>query len=88
MRNRYTQVLSAFFRHKLFPTRITLLDITQEEMAHHIGMSKRAYVDLENGKTACSAVTPALFFAFVCIDPIAFREELRYAFGSGRAKAH
>lgn len=88
MRNRYKQVLSAFFRHKLFQTRITLLDITQEEMAHRIGISTRAYVNLENGKTTCSAVTLALFFAFVCIDPIAFREELRYAFESVRTKAN
>ena len=66
MRNRYKQVLSAFFHHKLFQTRGTLLDITQEEMAHRIGISTRAYVDLENGKTTCSAVTLALFLVYVC----------------------
>lgn len=87
MRNRYKQVLAAFFRHKIFQTRVHILDISQEEMAHRIGISTRCYVDLENGKTSCSAVTLALFLAFVCIDPIAFREELRYAFESVRAKA-
>ena len=88
MRNRYKLVLAAFFRHKLFQTRVTLLDITQEEMAHRIGISTRAYVDLENGKTTCSAVTLAQFLSFVCVDPIAFQEELRYAFESARTKAH
>ena len=87
MRNRYKQILKAFFHHKLFRTRVDVLDITQEEMAHRIGISTRSYVDLENGKTTCSAVTLALFLAFVCIDPIVFREELRYAFESVRAKA-
>lgn len=88
MRNRYKQVLSTFFRHKLFQTRGILLDITQEEMAHRIGISTRAYVDLENGKTTCSAVTLALFLVYVCNDPIEFQEELRYAFESVRAKAN
>ena len=87
MSNRYKQVLAAFFRHQIFHTRVEILDITQEEMAHRIGISTRSYVDLENGKTTCSAVTLALFLAFVCIDPIVFREELRYAFESVRAKA-
>ena len=87
MRNRYKQVLADFFRHQIFQTRVEILDITQEEMAHRIGLSTRSYVDLENGKTTCSAVTLALFLAFVCIDPIVFREELRYVFESVRAKA-
>lgn len=87
MRKHYKQVLSVFFRHQLFQTRVEILNITQEEMAHRIRMSTRCYVDLENGKTTCSAVTLALFLAFVCKDPIAFLEELRYAFESVSAKA-
>lgn len=87
MRNRYKQALTAFFRHKLFQTRVEALDITQEEMANRLFMSTRCYVDLENGKTTCSAVTLALFFVFLCNDPVAFHEELRYAFESICAKA-
>ena len=87
MRNRYKQILKAFFHHKLFRTRVDVLGITQEEMAHRLVLSSRSYVDLDHGRTSCSAVTLALFLAFVCIDPIAFREELRYAFESVRAKA-
>ena len=45
MRKYYKQALSAFFRHQIFQTRVHLLDITQEEMAHRIGMSTRSYVD-------------------------------------------
>ena len=87
MRNRYKQVLTTFFRHKIFQTRVEILDITQEEMAYRIGLSTRCYIDLENGKSSCSAVTLALFLALVCNDPIEFLEELRYAFESIRAKA-
>ena len=87
MRNRYKQILKAFFHHKLFRTRVDVLGITQEEMAHRLVLSSRSYVDLDHGRTSCSAVTLALFLAFVRIDPIAFREELRYAFESVRAKA-
>ena len=78
MRKHYKQVLAVFFRHQLFQTRVEILNITQEEMAHRIRMSTRCYVDLENGKTTCSAVTLALFLAFVCKDPIAFLEENFY----------
>ena len=44
MRKHYKQVLAAFFRHQIFQTRVEILDITQEEMAHRIGMSTRCYV--------------------------------------------
>lgn len=87
MRKYYKQALSAFFRHQIFQPRVHLLDITQEEMAHRIGMSTRSYVDLEHGRTLCSAVTLALFLVYPCDDPVKFLEELRYAFESVRAKA-
>ena len=87
MRKYYKQILAAFFRHQIFQTRVHLLDITQEEMAHRMGMSTRSYVDLEHRKSACSAVILALFLVFVCDDPVKFLEELRYAFESVGAKA-
>ena len=87
MRNRYEQVLKAFFHHKLFRTRVDVLDITQEEMAHRLAMSSRSYVDLDHGRTSCSAVTLALFLVYVCNDPIVFLEELRYAFETVGTKA-
>jgi len=87
MRERYKQALKAFFRHQIFYTRVEMLEITQEEMAHRMSLSSRSYVDLEHGKTSCSAVTLAMFLVYVCNDPIKFQEELRYAFESVRAKA-
>ena len=87
MRNRYEQVLKAFFHHKLFRTRVDVLDITQEEMAHRLAMSSRSYVDLDHGRTSCSAVTLALFLVYVCNDPTVFLEELRYAFETVGTKA-
>ena len=88
MRNRYKQILKAFFHHKLFRTRVDVLDITQEEMAHLLALSSRSYVDLDHGRRCCSAVTLALFLVYVCNDPAEFLEELRYAFESVRAKAN
>ena len=79
MRNRYVKVLKTFFHNKLFCTRETL-GITQEEMAHRLAMASRTYVDLDHGKTCCSALTLALFLIYVCADPVVFLEELRNAF--------
>ena len=87
MRNRYKQILKAFFHHKLFRTRVDVLDITQKEMAPLLAMSCRSYVDLEHGTTSCSAVTLALFLVYVCSNPTAFLEDLRYAFEAVRTKA-
>lgn len=88
MRNHYKQILKAFFHHKLFRTRVDVLDITQEEMANLLALSSRSYVDLDHGRRCCSAVTLALFLVCVCNDPAEFLEELRYAFESVRTKAN
>ena len=79
MRKHYTKVLKSFFHDKLFYTR-EALGISQEEMAHRLAMAARTYVDLDHGKTSCSALTLALFLIYVCADPVAFLEELRDAF--------
>lgn len=79
MRKHYLRVLKAFFHDKLFYTR-EALGFTQEEMAHRLAMAGRTYVDLDHGKTSCSALTLALFLIYVCADPMSFLEELRNAF--------
>ena len=79
MRKHYINVLKSFFHDKLFYTR-EALGISQEEMAHRLAMAARTYVDLDHGKTSCSALTLALFLIYVCADPIAFLGELRDAF--------
>ena len=86
MRKHYTKVLKSFFHDKLFYTR-EALGITQEEMAHRLSMAARTYVDLDHGKTSCSALTLALFLIYVCTDSAAFLEELRDAFETTDNKA-
>lgn len=86
MRSRYTSVFKAFFHEKLFRRRVEL-DITQEEMADRLVKAYRTYVDLDHGKTGCSALTLALFLIYICADPLAFLEELRNAFENGSNKA-
>ena len=86
MRKQYTQILKAHFYQKLFRCRVEL-DITQEEMACRLSMANRTYVDLEHGKTGCSALTLALFLIYICTDPIEFLEELRDAFENEDKKA-
>ena len=79
MRRHYTKVLKSFFHQKLFHSRVDL-GITREEMAHKLSMANRTYVDLDHGKTGCSALTLALFLIYICADPLGFLEELRDAF--------
>lgn len=86
MRSHYTSIFKAFFHEKLFRRRVEL-DITQEEMADRLVMAGRTYVDLDHGKTGCSALTLALFLIYICADPLAFLEELRNAFENGSDKA-
>ena len=86
MRSHYTSIFKAFFHKKLFRRRMEL-DITQEEMAERLVMAGRTYVDLDHGKTGCSALTLALFLIYICADPLAFLEELRNAFENGSNKA-
>lgn len=86
MRKHYLKILKSFFHNKLFYTR-EALGFTQEEMAHRLVMAARTYVDLDHGKTSCSALTLALFLIYVCADPVAFLEELRDAFEAYDNKA-
>lgn len=67
MRKHYTRILKAFFARKLFQTRMENLKITQEDMASHLSMSCRSYVDLEHGNTSCSAVTLARFPLYLAL---------------------
>ena len=50
-------------------------------------MDDRSYIDLDYGKTCCSAVTLSLFLIYVSEDVNAFLEELRYAFEAALNKA-
>lgn len=80
MRNQYVKILKTFFHEKLFRRREEI-GISQEAMA------SRTYVDLDHGKTGCSALTLALFLMCISVDPLAFLEKLRYAFENSDTKA-
>ena len=86
MRKHYQNVLKIFFHKKLINVRCKC-GITQEEMSERLAMACRTYIELDHGKTGCSAVTLALFLIYVCNDPIAFLEELRNAFEADDNKA-
>ncbi len=78
MRQRYTVILKQQFHTHLLRTRNTL-GITQEEMAFRLAMASRTYIELDHGKSCCSALTFALFLVYICPDPYAFLAELRIA---------
>lgn len=86
MRKHYTRVLKTIFHRELFQRRVEL-DITQEEMAQRLSMASRTYVDLDHGKTCCSALTLALFLIYICTDPLEFLDKLRHAFENETSQA-
>lgn len=86
MRKQYAQVLKTYFHNELFRSRVEL-GITQEEMADRLSMANRTYVDLDHGKTCCSALTLALFLVYISSDPMEFLEGLRNAFENEINKA-
>ena len=81
MRRIYRNVLKHHFHVHLVQIRETR-GLTQAEMAEKLAMDDRSYIDLDHGKTCCSAVTLALFLVYVCEDVQVFLEELRHAFRS------
>lgn len=79
MRKQYTDTLKHFFHMQAKRSRKDL-GITQEEMADRLLMTGRAYIDLEQWKNCCSALTLALYMIYVSSDPVQFLEELREVF--------
>lgn len=86
MRKEYHTILKRYFCNKLVQIRISE-DITQEKMARALLMDERSYIDLEHGKSGCSAVTLVLFLIYVCNDVPAFIEDLHNAFEFAKEQA-
>ena len=86
MRKLYTKVLKTFFYEELVHRR-EALGFTQEEMADRLAMAGRTYVDLDHGKTSCSALTLVLFLIYVCDDPLDFLDRLKYALEANDKRA-
>ncbi len=71
MRNQYQNALTKYFSGQLLRTR-DRLGLSQTEMAGHLAMDRRSYVELEYGRHCCSAVTLVLYLLYCCEDPAAF----------------
>lgn len=82
MRKTYQAILKHHFHSTLVRTR-TNLGLTQSEMAERLAMDDRSYIDLDHGKSCCSAITLVLFLIYVCRDVDGFLEELQHAFEAG-----
>ena len=82
----YRNILKSHFHVHLVQIRTTN-GLTQSEMAEKLSMDDRSYIDLDHGKTGCSALTLALFLIYICTDPLGFLEELRDAFEREDSKA-
>lgn len=76
MRKQYIRILKVFFCRKVRTSRAELA-ISQEEMASRLLMAARTYIDLEQAKNCCSALTLVLYLIYICNDPLAFLNELR-----------
>ena len=85
MRSHHLKIFKAFFHEKLFRRRADM-GISQDEMANRWEMGCRTYVDLDHGKTSCSALTLALFRIYICDDPLVFLNDLRHALENSDAE--
>lgn len=81
IRNHYLCTMKKFFHTKLIVFRLKR-NLTQAKMAQMLIMDNRSYVDLDQGKSGCSALTFALFLIYCCDDPQKFLAELKAAFES------
>ena len=79
MRKQYTQILKDYFHSRLIGSRNDM-GISQEQMAELLVMASRTYIDLDHGKSGCSALTLILYLLYVCDEPQVFLDELREAF--------
>ena len=79
MRKLYFTVLKKHFCSCLLHSRASL-GLTQSKMGERLAMDERSYIDLEHGKSCCSAVTLAMYLVYLCSDVERFLEELRHAF--------
>lgn len=79
MRKQQREILKNYFYAQLIAAR-SAKRMTQSQMAEQLAMDDRSYVDLDHGKTCCSAITLARFLVFVCESPVQFLEGLRLAF--------
>lgn len=71
MRKQLRIAVKEYCRKEFLNTR-EKMNISQEEMAHNLFMSTRAYVSLEGGKSCCSLITLIFFLQRCPVDPADF----------------
>lgn len=76
VRKQYERCLRSIFCRWIRNTRAEL-EISQEEMAAKLYMSRRSYADLESGVSCCGTLTLTVFLTEICEDPERFLEEVR-----------
>lgn len=86
MRKLYRQILKNCFYRDLIRTR-TELALIQSQMAGRLAMDDRSYINLDHGKSCCSAITLVLYLLYCCRDPVQFLEELRRELEAGNDTA-
>ena len=86
MRKAYHIRLRKHFHRALIETR-ERRELSQAQMAEMLAMDERSYIDLDHGKTCCSAVTLVLFLIYVCEDVDKFLLELKRALEESQNKA-
>ena len=86
MRKICHEELKKYFSDKLVQIRMTE-GLTQATMARALLMDERSYIDLEHGKTGCSAVTLVLFLLYVCNDVTVFLKDLHVVFEASKENA-
>lgn len=79
MRKTYDKILKKFFYEHLILKRMEL-NLSQAKMAENLLMDTRSYVNLDHGKSGCSALTLALYLIYCCDDANTFLNELRCSF--------
>ena len=85
MRKQQREILKDYFYSQLIATR-SEKRLTQSEMAEQLAMDERSYIDLDHGKTCCSAITLARFLVYMSESPIQFLEGLRRVFDNNENK--
>lgn len=86
MRKVYHIRLREHFHRALVETR-DRKELSQAQMAEKLAMDERSYIDLDHGKTCCSAVTLVLFLIYICEDAGKFLSDLKEALEENRNKA-
>ena len=82
MRKHYSEILKSQFYNHVIRTR-SRLSLTQEQMAETLAMDVRSFMNIDHGKSGCSALTLSLFLIYYCEDVAAFLKELKLAFEEG-----